>query len=160
MKFKVKVKNPNTVVKGGLDIRVVSNYARYIYEYKNLADLFETNVTSIFCGSAKYLWGLSKSTRTPCPVRTYLSKGIAVWNKITFNFYPNLTFPSCFFFFFIFYYYSIFVATQGFKFDMDVQAVNYVNDMSIWTDCDEMTGYSLKCATDTVNKFISCYHIG
>ena len=102
LKFKVKVKNPNKISTAGLDVQVVSNYARYIYEYKKIIDLFETNVTAIFCGSAKYLWGLSKSTKTPCPVRTYLSKGINVWNKITFNFYPNLTFPTCYPYFSLF----------------------------------------------------------
>ena len=87
-------------------MRVVSNYARYIYEVKNLTDLFETKVMALFSGAATYLWGLAKSTKTACPIRTYLSPvDFAVWNKISFNFYPNLTFPSCFIL--NFYYFSI-----------------------------------------------------
>ena len=42
--------------------------------------IYLKHVTALFSGSAKYLWGLSKSTKTPCPVRTYLSVGIAVSN--------------------------------------------------------------------------------
>ena len=98
LKFRINVLNPNKIKQGGLDIRIVSNYAKYIYEYKKMSDLFETHIIALYSVPANYLWGLSKGN-SPCPIRSYLSVGTAVWNKISFNFYPNLTFPTCLFHF-------------------------------------------------------------
>ena len=104
LKFKIQLKNPNKAKIGGLEVRLVSNYVRYIYEVKNLTGLFKTNIMTLFSGSATYLWGLTKSTNTPCPIRTYLSVELAVWNKISFNFFPSLSFPSCIIIYFLYFF--------------------------------------------------------
>ena len=125
LKIKAKVKNPNYVsTSGSMTVHLVSNYAKYIYEYKTENSLFSTKVIEMGTNSTLYFWGIpyNAGTNSLCPIRVYLSDNYAIWNKITIRFYAKLSFPD----------------SDGFEMHMDVNNVGYVNDLSIITDMNSM----------------------
>ena len=94
---------------------------------------------------ATYFWGLSQNdaTNNGCPVRIFLSDGIAVWNKLSLPYYPELTLPE---------------STAGFKLEVNIEAVSVVNEISIFTDASAFGADPIKCVIDSTN--IVCKNIG
>ena len=83
-----------------------------------------------------------------CPVRIFVSDTVAVWNKISFPFYPELTLPD---------------STAGFKLYVNVQATSVLNELSIYTDVSAFGSDPVKCIvdiSDATEKYIICKNIG
>ena len=101
-------------------------------------------------GAAKYFWNIARKTGTDtgCPVRIFISNGVAVWTKISFPYYPELTLPD---------------STEGFYLKAEVKAASIINDLSIYTDASAFGSAAITCVTDVTGateKYILCKNIG
>lgn len=107
MRIKAYVKNPSVIKNGGISVEFVSNYAHYLYEIYTLSAVLSTSPIKLSSSQTKFFWGISPTSAVinGCPVRIYISDGVAVWNKISFPFYPELTLPD---------------SSEGFKLYVDV----------------------------------------
>ena len=58
---------------------------------------------------------------------------MAIWNKISLPYYPELTLPD---------------STEGFKLITDVKGTSLISDISIYTDASAFGSDPIKCLTD------------
>lgn len=133
MRIKTYVKNPSIVrTDGEISIEFVSNYANYLYEIKNMKNLFATKSIILHSSKAVYFWGMSATyaNERGCPVRIFISDGIAVWNKISLPFFPEFTLPD---------------SSEGFKLYANVEGALVVNEISIYTDVNAFGSDPVKC---------------
>lgn len=77
LRIRTYVKNPNRVYESGngISIEVLSNYADYIYERKELTEVFATSKIQLETPKATLLWGLTLNNAESkgCPVTIYMS---------------------------------------------------------------------------------------
>ena len=68
---------------------------------------------------------------------------MAVWNKLTLPYKPELTLPE---------------STAGFKLEANIEAISAISEISIYTDASAFGSDPIKCIVESTN--IVCKNIG